>query len=320
MFLKKNSADETVRTGSDIKESISDELYAIRHLNQYINEKKNALIDEEMVTIKEINRVKMSYDTAVSKGVKIDEYIEEISNEIKKVSDASDDFGNIIGDAIRISYDAGEASDGLRSSSSRVENEFVRMRQVYNEFCSSMEAITAIMGSIVNVANQTNLLALNASIEAARAGENGKGFAVVAGEVTKLSVNIKELVEEVNESMKNLQTSSEMLDSSLSDAGLALDDSKEQIERTGEIINDIRNKINGADESKREIQNIVSHCSDEVYSIKSEMKDYRKQFDFVAKHAEDMKQMLTKKSFMYEDISNVLEQVEPLVETLEHKL
>ena len=54
------------------------------------------------------------------------------------------------------------------------------------------------------IQQRQNILALNASIEAARAGDAGKGFAVVAKEVGNLSVESRQLNEQIAKTIDNI--------------------------------------------------------------------------------------------------------------------
>jgi methyl-accepting chemotaxis protein len=88
------------------------------------------------------------------------------------------------------------------------------------EESKSVEQITTLSNTIMEITAQTNLLALNAAIEAARAGESGKGFAVVADEIRKLAedsknavASIQEITEKVTSSVSNLaQSANSMMD------------------------------------------------------------------------------------------------------------
>lgn len=64
-----------------------------------------------------------------------------------------------------------------------------------------------ILQFVSNIARQTNLLGLNAAIESSRAGEYGKGFSVVAQEIRKLSNSSNESINQINNILKNIQTS-----------------------------------------------------------------------------------------------------------------
>ena len=54
------------------------------------------------------------------------------------------------------------------------------------------------------IQQRQNILALNASIEAARAGDVGRGFAVVAKEVGALSVESRQLNEQISQNIQNI--------------------------------------------------------------------------------------------------------------------
>lgn len=73
-----------------------------------------------------------------------------------------------------------------------------------NQLAEKTQSVQNIANIIAGISKQTNLLALNASIEAARAGETGRGFAVVAEEIRKLSEEVKNSTDSINQTINEL--------------------------------------------------------------------------------------------------------------------
>ncbi len=65
-------------------------------------------------------------------------------------------------------------------------------------------SIKSNIKSVEELALQTNILAMNAGIEASRAGDYGRGFAVVADNIRKLSVESKQLAEQITTVVNNM--------------------------------------------------------------------------------------------------------------------
>ncbi|UOE94864.1 methyl-accepting chemotaxis protein [Alkalihalobacillus sp. LMS39] len=86
------------------------------------------------------------------------------------------------------------------------EYDFERLTETVNQVQNYSNQISKVVVLIQGVAEQTKLLALNATIEAARAGDAGKGFAVVANEVRKLAEQSSSAMEEVTNSIVNMET------------------------------------------------------------------------------------------------------------------
>ncbi len=107
-------------------------------------------------------------------------------------------------DAQRYSQESDAVADRGGRIVQDVVTEIQGIAETVNQSAAAVEAlgrqsdqISAIVGTIKDIADQTNLLALNAAIEAARAGESGRGFAVVADEVRKLAERTAKSTQEI---------------------------------------------------------------------------------------------------------------------------
>lgn len=319
MFGKKKNKEvtQTVTEASVKKADVKEYLHSLSFLSRFVMEKKDALVEEEVRTIHEIDKVKESYGEVIENNAKVGEAINAFHGKFQTITDVSEQFNGVIQNINDVSQGAQDNLEKLKSDSAEVEEKFQAIGQIYEEFQKGFEDIKKAMQSIVGVANQTNLLALNASIEAARAGEQGRGFAVVADEVTKLSVDIKGLVGDVNKSMEELEHSSENLTISLQAAQAVLESSREQTENTEKVFAQIKDSVGSVEDVQAGIARAVSDCSRQVERLQCDVTAYEDQYANVMENIENLKGLMTQKGFIYEDISNMMEQAEPLIKKIE---
>jgi methyl-accepting chemotaxis protein len=156
-----------------------------------------------------------SHEISASTGTQSDS-ASSMAASVEEMTVGVDHIAKNAQDAQKYSRD----SDALAAEGSRivqgVVNEIQAIAETVNHSAAAVEAlgqqsdkISAIVGTIKEIADQTNLLALNAAIEAARAGESGRGFAVVADEVRKLAERTAKSTQEIAGMIGAIQSGTE---------------------------------------------------------------------------------------------------------------
>eukprot|EP00825_Cyclidium_porcatum_P019023 TRINITY_DN2162_c0_g2_i4.p1 TRINITY_DN2162_c0_g2~~TRINITY_DN2162_c0_g2_i4.p1 ORF type:complete len:231 (-),score=38.00 TRINITY_DN2162_c0_g2_i4:123-815(-) len=150
-------------------------------------------------------------------------------------------------DAQRYSRESDEVAARGGQIVQAVVNEIQGIALTVNQSASAVEAlgqqseqISAIVGTIKDIADQTNLLALNAAIEAARAGESGRGFAVVADEVRKLAERTAKSTQEISAMILAVQTGTATAVSSMKEGVHRVSSGVEQAQLAGEAISQVQ--------------------------------------------------------------------------------
>ena len=141
-----------------------------------------------------------------------------------------------------------------------INESVMKLQQAIDKVGKASGEITDITGVISDIADETNLLSLNASIEAARAGEAGRGFAVVATEIGKLAQtssnsvhNIESLISEINVLVK--------------DAVSQEDDSVNNIQNSGEMVNDALKTFDTIFNNIDEVNNLVQQMIEKMEQV-----------------------------------------------------
>ena len=137
-----------------------------------------------------------------------------------------------INENAQIAGEIAEKTGSVANIASKMENDVIHGFSVLESNVSQMEAIKkkndGVISGIVSLGNkitkirdiiktintitdQTKVIAFNAALEAASAGDRGKRFSVVASEVNRLADDIAALTKQIREQIEEIQNSSSSL-------------------------------------------------------------------------------------------------------------
>ena len=287
--------------------------YPIEYVTGMIADYQKELAEKEVESLTEINEVQKAFDVVMDSNVALKDKMQEFAGLFMEVGESAEQFADVKNEIVGSVEDAQEKVRGLKESSEQVQEAFTDMQNIFADFQTSVQDIANVMEQIVKIANQTNLLALNASIEAARAGEQGKGFAVVADEVKKLADQIKGLVSQVGESIEQVEEGTERLNNSITVSQKALTESLEDVDATYETFDSITEAANGADAVQEQIVTASQTAGMELEEIDMSFDTNEEKFDELMAHIDRVSELGTTKSTTYENMSNMMSQVMPLL-------
>ena len=289
----------------------------ILHVADSIKEYQGELVTKEVATINELKNISESFEDVLGRDIELKTQMDKFSNSLEELISSSDQINVVKTDIAESVGLAQEKLDELNASSEELKTRIDDIENVFKSLQDSVDSISRSMVQIVSIANQTNMLALNASIEAARAGEQGKGFAVVAEQVKDLAGQIKGLVASVETSIKEVNAGTENLNNNISVTNGVIENNVIKVQEANESFE----KINAASRKTEIVQNNIRETAvaakNDLAVVNDEFKDIERKYSDVKKYIEKANSLGTTKSVLFENIDNMISQIEPLVKSME---
>ena len=315
LFSKNKAVNQTAVKVSDGYD-IENDKNAIAYISESITYCRKELVNNEVESLTELKKMSDTFEVILT-------YNQELKNEI---NDFSVVFSNVNDTTMRLEDVKEEITDSVRAAqnkleqmkqnSNEVKQSFEEMETSFEGFKGSVDEISGYMQDIVGIASQTNLLALNASIEAARAGEAGRGFAVVAEEVRKLADEIKVLIEQVNKSIATVDVESEKMSRSIQVSLDNLDSSIATVDEAYVTFENIITSTAKSDEVQESIRVATGEASEQIGVIENKFDDISNDCNHLMEQLEKVNSLGTTKSGVFENIDNLVSQLDPIVKDM----
>lgn len=314
--INKKKKTEVVAASVETKASVdhtAEKVHSVKYLTEAIKDCHNNLIHNEVASLTELHEVEVAFDTIMTDNAELKERVTEFREVFDKVNASASKYADVREDIVASVRTAQDKVQELKDSSAVVQDSFSDMQEGFDNFKGSVDDISTYMKQIIKIASQTNILALNASIEAARAGEAGRGFAVVADEVRKLAEQIRVLINHVDDSLVNVANETDKLSISINQSMEAMNTSIAGVDATYATFEDIIRSANGSDAVQAEISEASHAAASELTSLSNNFDQVTNEYDTLMRHIHNANDLGTTKSGMFEDMTNLLDQVMPIL-------
>ena len=268
-----------------------DELHqAATHFN-HMAESLGQLISRVQGNVQQLRQVAdglAATSQQISRGANLQsESASSMAAAVEETTVGVDHIANSAQNAKDYSQESDRMADRGGQIVGQVVAEIQLIADTVNESASAVEdlgrqsdQISAIVGTIKDIADQTNLLALNAAIEAARAGESGRGFAVVADEVRKLAERTTKSTQEIAQMIASIQAGTATAVASMKTGVERVAEGVEQAKEAGVVISQVQDQ-------SRQVAEAVEDISIALREQATASTDIAKNVERIAQMAEE---------------------------------
>lgn len=291
----------------------SENLYPVLHVAGSLKDYQKELARKEVESLSELSMVNSSFDNVISEADHFQEELADFGQSFSSINQAAGQFAQVRTDITQTVSEAQDMVEELKLTSGQVQKSYSDMEQTFDRLQAAVKSIQQCMSKIVSIADETNILAINASIEAARAGEQGKGFAVVAEKVRELAKEIKELTDDVDTGIRNVESGAAELSGSIQVSQEALGQGFGIVNGTSESFQQITAAAEGAASVQAEISGVIDESQNQLQTLCQFFDRMKLQYQDVVQHIDRASRLGTTKSAMFEDMDNMLSQIPPII-------
>ncbi len=288
-------------------------LYPVLYVTGCLKDYEKELAKKEVQSLSELSMIGNSFAGVMQEADQFQTQLQDFGESFSSVNQAAGQFAQVREDIAQTVSGAQNMVEELKNTSMQVQESYSTMESTFEQLQLAVKDIQRCMGKIVSIADETNILALNASIEAARAGEQGKGFSVVAQKVRDLAREIKELTDDVDKGVSHVEDGTIRLNESIAASQQALGQGFDIVNNTSKSFEQITEAAEGASAVQSEITGVIEDSQKRLQVICQFFDGIKLRYQQVIKHIQHANSLGTTKSAMFEDIDNMLSQIEPII-------